>query len=447
MTDFDVVIHKRATLGHSHTASQKGSKDAQFCYYIGIYVRPGDSPMHTLKSAFGLRQGPNPISCHWIGEVWEDYASLKVTAPSTILLDRTPVTTIAGFETPGVEIAVILQALIQDNPTFPLYDVAYIWVEKMDIRLCSLHIVWKLRYHSVSVGNQLRHLNNQIDAIISISAQDNPNMIAVRTSIAESLAHFRLTNETAVCDWNNPRTRQQWAQISEKYLRPTTKINPLRLQESTLPTVPQDVTSTALPCSALVVTENNFPKLAPSSAITRASHLTLVPQLQESYIKEVIAQALSKEIDQFNSTTQKLGEQLSAIEKEQAAARERDSLTIAMIKENREANEKMILEAREANRQTMQESREASMKLAAAMERLAQFSHPPTSFNAGVIPPAPQPPFKRREIETSSAPATRSSVKPRQVGSIPMEQVDTVQSIAVKGPPADPPDRSHSTHE
>lgn len=272
-------------------------------------------------------------------------------------------------------------------------------------------------------------------------------MIAVRTSIAESLAHFRLTNETAVCDWNNPRTRQQWAQISEKYLRPTTKINPLRLQESTLPTAPQDVTPTALPCSALVVTENNFPKLAPPSALTRASHLTLVPQLQESYIKEVIAQALSKEIDQFNSTTQKLGEQLSAIEKEQAAARERDSLTIAMIKENREANEKMILEAREANRQTMQESREASMKLAAAMERLAQFSHPPTSFNAGVIPPAPQPPFKRREIETSSAPATRSSVKPRQVGSIPMEQVDTVQSIAVKGPPADPPDRSHSTHE
>jgi len=69
------------------------------------------------------------------------------------------------------------------------------------------------------------------------------------------------------------------------------------------------------------------------------------------------------------------------------------------------------------------------------------------SYIKEIIAQAPQPPFKRREIETSSAPATRSSVKPRQVGSVPREQVDTIQSIAAKGPPADPPDRVHSTNE
>jgi len=84
------------------------------------------------------------------------------------LIDRTPVITIVRFETIGVGIVVLLQALIQDNPTFPLYDVAYFWVEKTDTKLCSLHIVWKLRYHSVSVGNNVRHLYNQIDAIVLI---------------------------------------------------------------------------------------------------------------------------------------------------------------------------------------------------------------------------------------------------------------------------------------
>jgi len=278
MAAFDVVIHKRTTLGHSHAISQNGSKEVQFFFYIGVYVRPGESPLHTLKAAFGLRQCPNPIFCHWIGELWEDYASLKVTAPSTILLDRTPVMTIAGFETIGVVIAVLLQAIIQENPTFPLYDVAYYWVEKTDTTLCSLHIVWKLRYHSVSVGNKLRHLNNQIDVIVLISAQDNPNMISVRIIIADSLAHFELMNETAFCDWNNPRTRQQWAQVSEKYFRPTARINPLRIQKATLPAASQDVTTTASPCTTVVLTDRSFPKLAPSSTIARASNLTLVPQ-------------------------------------------------------------------------------------------------------------------------------------------------------------------------
>jgi len=62
-----------------------------------------------------------------------------------------------------------------------------------------------------------------------------------------------------------------------------------------------------------------------------------------------------------------------------------------MIKENRETNERMIQEARVANRLVIQELREANMTLAAAIERLTQFTHPPSSFNAGSIPPSTQP--------------------------------------------------------
>jgi hypothetical protein len=139
ITDFDIVLHKRSNLGHTHSNQLK--KSVQHVYYISVYIRPGSSPLHTLKALFGLRRGPNPISCHWIGEVWEDYASLRVMSPSTILLDRTPVTSLAGFETPGVDIAVLVTALIQDNQTFPLHEVAYFWVEKTDPGTCAVNIV------------------------------------------------------------------------------------------------------------------------------------------------------------------------------------------------------------------------------------------------------------------------------------------------------------------
>jgi hypothetical protein len=41
----------------------------------------------------------------------------------------------------------------------------------------------------------------------------------------------------------------------------------------------------------------------------------------------------------------------------------------------------------------------------------------------------------------------RCTSKQRQIGSVSMEQVDTAHSVMIKGPPADPPDRSLSTNE
>jgi len=82
---------------------------------------------------------------------------------------------------------VLINSLIQDNENFPLHEVVYFWVEKIDPRMCSLHIVWKQHHFSVSVGNNIRALNNNIDVLISISAVDNPNITICRVYSALSI--------------------------------------------------------------------------------------------------------------------------------------------------------------------------------------------------------------------------------------------------------------------
>jgi len=60
---------------------------------VGNFVRKEtEVAMNTLKASFGLQQGSNPVSFKRIGEAWEDYAELRVAAPSNIILDRAPVT-------------------------------------------------------------------------------------------------------------------------------------------------------------------------------------------------------------------------------------------------------------------------------------------------------------------------------------------------------------------
>ena len=457
IADFDIILHKRSTLGHSHNTPPK--KSAQYVYYISVYIRPGASPLHTLKALFGLKQGPNPISCHWIGEVWEDYASLRVMSPSTILLDRTPVTSLAGFETPGVEIAVLVTALIQDNQTFPLHEVAYFWVEKIESRICSLNIVWKHHHLSVSVGNNIRALNNNIDVLISISAMDNPNMTMVRLSIAESIAHYRLMSENPSFDWNIPRYKQQWTQITEKLLRGNNpKINPLRvLPEVAFPSS-HDVTSLVpIPCTTIAVNETTFPRLVPPTTVAKPPSLSLVPHMQEANMMALVAQAVANELDRTDASRrareQKLTDQLEAIEKEQANARERESHTAnqnaAMLRENREATEKMMQEVTSkftaANEKMMQE---VANQFTAALGKMTQFSSLHAQNSIGnVIPPAPQPPYKRRGLESSSITPTRGASTKRQIGSIPMEDGEIPQPATLRGLPAKPPDRDQRADE
>jgi len=91
------------------------------------------------------------------------------------------------------------------------------------------------------------------------------------------------------CDRDNSGTRQQWAQVTEKLLRPNTnkQINPLRVLSDNPPTSNHDVTiqPATVPCTTVALTDTSFPRLVPPTTITRASNLTIVQQLQEANIK------------------------------------------------------------------------------------------------------------------------------------------------------------------
>ena len=328
--DFDIVLLKRSPLNHCHREPNRNLSALKepSAFYVGIYIRPGNSLMVTLKSSFGLRQGPNPFACHWIGEIWDSYASLQVTQPSKILLDRTPVTSIVGFETMRIDIADIIRALLLDNPSFPLFDVAYLWVEKIDAFNCTFHIVWKLKHHSVFIGNNLLNYNNETDLFIRISAIDNPNMVEVRSQIAESLAHFRLLAESPSCDWNSARIRQQWSQIVGQILKTSTQgICSLRLTGNPVhsPTESKNPKpSPSTPSTELVVHDGNFPRLvAPVMPPSEVPTRSLVPHRQEEQLRDMVAQMVSSELSKINEASQLRDQQRDQLLLEQSVLNKR----------------------------------------------------------------------------------------------------------------------------
>jgi hypothetical protein len=179
--------------------------------------------------------------------------------------------------------------------------------------------------------------------------------------------------------------------------------------------------------------------------------------MQEANMMALVAQAVANELDRTDASRrareQKLADQLEAIEKEQANARERESHTAnqnaTMLRENREATEKMMQEVTSkftaANEKMMQE---VANQFTAALGKMTQFSSLNTQNSIGnVIPPAPQPPYKRRGLESSSLTPTRGASTKRQIGSIPMEDGEIPQPATMRGLPAKPPDRDQRTDE
>jgi len=120
---FDVILRRRS-LGYIHTAFTPDINNE------GIFVRmETEVAKNTLEVSFGLQQRPNPVSFNWIGEAWEDYAGLRVAAPSNILLDHTPVTSIGTFRASALAIESITTSLITDNPSFLRYAAIIFWVK------------------------------------------------------------------------------------------------------------------------------------------------------------------------------------------------------------------------------------------------------------------------------------------------------------------------------
>jgi len=72
---------------------------------------------------------------------------------------------------------------------------------------------------------------------------------------------------------------------------------------------------------------------------------------------------------------------------------------------------------------------------------------PNTHNSVGPIPPAPQPRFKRRELESSSTTPARGVAPKRQICSIPMEEGEIPQPVTMRGLPVKPPDRDQRNNE
>jgi len=120
-----------------------------------------------------------------------------------------------------------------------------------------------------------------------------------------------------------------------------------------------------------------------------------------------------------------------------------------MLRENREATEKMMQEvARQftaANERMMQE---VANQFSAALGKIVQLSSPHNlSHPISTIPPATQPPYKRRELESSSSIPPRGVAPKRQISSIPMEDGEIPLSVTMRGLPANLPDRVSRTDE
>ena len=317
---FDVILFRRKSLGHTHTTLPLDIN------YVGVNVRKDpDVPMSTLQARFGLRQGPNPFSCHWIGEGYQDYPGLQVTSPSRILLDRTPVTTLSTFNVTELPMVSTVTSLILDNPSFPLHAVIIICIMKIDAVSAALHIIWGFKHHTVHIGYNLRLANGDIDIIITIDASDDPLMKEVRSCIAGTLAHFKIMKERRVCNWLDKDILKQWAAIAAKNLREDQPaISPLRVAPSApFPDSSTQITS-IIPNTAISLRAEDRPTslIAPTAMSRLSQSYSVVPHQLSPSIENVIALAVAKEVAKHTAESRRreqvLADELDAIKSAQA---------------------------------------------------------------------------------------------------------------------------------
>jgi len=165
--------------------------------------------------------------------------------------------------------------------------------------------------------------------------------------------------------------------------------------------------------------------------------MTLVPQLQKANKREMIFQAITSELDRTDALRsdreQKLIDQLAAIEKEQVNARDRESHNATLLRENREATEKMMQEASKftaANERMMQD---VANQFTAALGMMTQLSSRNLPHFPSPIPPAPQPPYKRRKLGPSTSAPSRGLAPKQQISSVLMEDGEIPQLASMRG--------------
>jgi hypothetical protein len=246
-----------------------------------------------------------------------------------------------------------------------------------------------------------------VEVILSISAVDNPNMLPIRTLIAGTLAHFKIMTESPSCDWNQQRIKQ-WSDLVAKNLRPPRTIHPLRqLSQVTSTTAEMQVVTAINPCTAVALSNPLPPQsyalalIPPERPLPQPDMLIRHPvtTTNESNINELIAQAVSQEVARIKEDSQQKEQdnaaQFAAIEKEQSAARARDSLYLTIMKEAQESNKRIMH----------------------AVEKLAAAQHPSMPFMPGFIPGTytPIPPGQPGHIPYPGHPDHKWTLPPGQL--------------------------------
>jgi hypothetical protein len=347
-SSFDVILHRRRSSGHCHS-----DKDQLPINYVGVYIRPGNQTIPSIKYQLGIKQGPNPVFSNWIGEVWEDYSMLRVMPPSRILLDHTPATHLSGFGLGPTSIDVLITALLADNPAFLLHEAAYIWLESIDDKKCTMHIVWKRKYISVSVSSNLKAINLGADVLINISSNDNRNMSEVRYSVACSIAHFHMISEQMECDFDDKRKREQFKNLVAGMLKPKPGvICPLRIIHTTVPVEVPPITSITpdrttsrtnawtIP-AVLPTTVTSVPMVVSGPLSLSSSTVPSSPDtLTHDAIKALILSTLQLELSQRELTPSPIETQILT---EIAAINKREDTTSSYISEMREVTAQSLL--------------------------------------------------------------------------------------------------------
>jgi hypothetical protein len=196
IADFDLILHRRVNNCNHYIDNRKMHE-----LMAVVYCRPGTRNLGALKRQLGIGDGPAEISLDWIGEIWGSLHLLRSLPPSMILLHRTPHSFLYGCG-PTVTVLDAVQALIGDNPDFPLMEVCYLWMAPRDglTGPRGLHIIWKGDMRDLHIGLLLSTLGfNLIDG-----HRDNPSMIIPREIISGTLVHHQFIHATPNKQWLPP---------------------------------------------------------------------------------------------------------------------------------------------------------------------------------------------------------------------------------------------------
>ena len=206
--NFDLILHRRRNTRMHYQDNRKIYENL-----ATVYCRPGDRDIPSLKTSLGIGDGPAEISLDWIGEMWGSLNLLKQHPPSMLLLNRTPFSCIHGCSA-TTTINETVTAMIADNPSFPLSELAYLWMAPYGRAKSTrgLHLIWKGEMRDIQIG---RHLSRLGYILVEGDHRDNPSMQRVRDVISGTLVHHQFIHQSPNRLWITA-TNESWKKHADQ---------------------------------------------------------------------------------------------------------------------------------------------------------------------------------------------------------------------------------------